>query len=121
MPVPFVARPDRFSSDAIIAGRVTDPDGFVTEHRELEGVNGPIKLFFSVAGLRQIADRYPQVGLVRAEVLEQAEEEGDAFKREAEQLRARVFALEAKQERIAGFAADGFKVQKVIGRPKEAH
>jgi hypothetical protein len=51
--------------------------------------------------------------------LNAAEEEGDQYKREAESLRLQVEALEARQERIAGFAADGFKVQKVMGRPAE--
>lgn len=117
--MPFVRKPDRFSSDVIIPGRTSDPDGFVTEHRELDGIGGPIKVFFSVAGLRQLAKKYPQVELV-------PKADSDANFQLALDLKNKVLELEAerdellaKQARIAGFAADGFKVQKMMGRPPE--
>lgn len=35
----FVRKPDRFSSCVIVPGRVSDPHGFVTDHRELDGLS----------------------------------------------------------------------------------
>jgi hypothetical protein len=116
--VPFVSKPDRFSSDIIIPGRVSDPDGFVTEHREIDGIAGPIKIFFSVTGLRQLAEKYPQVGLTSVERLNEAYDRANSLEAERDELRARVEELEAREERIAGLSRDGFKVQKVMGRPK---
>jgi hypothetical protein len=116
--VPFVSKPDRFSSDIIIPGRVSDPDGFVTEHREIDGIAGPIKIFFSVTGLRQLAQKYPQVGLVPAERLGDLEDELHRLQDEVDRLQHRNEELEAREERIAGLSRDGFKVQKVMGRPK---
>lgn len=116
--MPFVAKPDRFSQDIIVPGRVTDPHGFVTEHREIDGLNGPIKVYFSVTGLRRLAERYPQVGLVPADRLKDVEDELHRLQDELEQTRDRALELEARTERIAGLSKDGFKVQKVMGRPK---
>jgi hypothetical protein len=115
--VPFVSKPDRFSSDVIMPGRVSDPHGFVTEHRELDGLNGPIKVYFSVTGLRQIAERYPQVGLVSSDLLDKADAKLEQLAAEVAKLHARVEELEAREARIAGLSRDGFKVQKVMGRP----
>lgn len=117
--MPFVTKPERFSSDIIIPGRVSDPHGFVTEHREIDLPGGLQMVHFSVTGLRQLASRYPQIGLVPEASFDEAVRVAAEAMAEAEQLRAQVAALEARQERIAGFAADGFKVQKVLGRPKE--
>lgn len=118
----FVSKPDRFSSDVIIPGRTSDPDGFVTLHRELEGAQGPIKVYFSVAGLRQIAAAHPQVGLVSAGHAKDVEDELYRLQDELDRAQTRIAELEGRQERIAGFARDGFRVQKVQGRPpaKEA-
>lgn len=117
--MPFVRKPDRFSSDVIIPGRTSDPDGFVTEHRELDGIGGPIKVFFSVAGLRQLAKKYPQVGLVPATVAETLAAATTELHQRLADVTAERDELLAKQARIAGFAADGFKVQKMMGRPPE--
>lgn len=115
----FVRKPDRFSSCVIVPGRVSDPHGFVTDHRELDGINGPIKVYFSVTGLRQIADKHPQVGLVRVEKLDDARAEAERLAEELEAAQDRITELEAAHDRIAGFVKDGFKVQKVMGRPKK--
>lgn len=114
----FVNKPDRFSQDVIVPGRVTDPNGFVTLHRSLDGLHGPIQVYFSVTGLRQIAEKHPQVGLVPADDVRRLHLENDALRAELDQANARIAELEANAERIAGFARDGFKVQKVVGRPK---
>jgi hypothetical protein len=115
--MPFVAKPDRFSSDAIIPGRVDDPLGWVTEHTTLEGINGPITLYFSVTGLRQLAEKYPQIGLVSAEELETLTKELACVALSLEQAEARADEAEAKLERISGLQRDGFKVARVQGRP----
>jgi hypothetical protein len=115
----FVRKPDRHSSCVIIPGRTADPHGFVTEHRELDGIGGPIKVYFSVSGLRQLAERHPQVGLVPAHKLEDAHRRIEQLEAELDNLRDRAAELEAQQERIAGIVKDGFKVQKMMGRPKQ--
>lgn len=113
----FVTKPDRFGSDAIIQGRVADPHGFVTNHDAVDGLHGPITLYFSVTGLRQLAAKHPQVGLVLREEADAASAHANALQAEVDQLRARVAELEAREERIAGLSRDGFKVQRVMGRP----
>lgn len=113
----FVTKPDRFSSDIIIPGRVADPVGFVTENRVVEGLTGPITIYFSVTGLRNLAGRYEQIGLVPREDYARVEQEADEAREEIQRLRARLEELEAKQERIIGLSKDGFKVQKQMGRP----
>lgn len=115
--MPFVSKPGRFDTDSIIPGRTSDPDGFVTENHEYETPWGPRVHHFSVAGLRQIADRYPQVGLVRAEAEQDAVRVAIRYKEEAEALRAERDELQAKLDRISGLTVDGFKVTKVQGRP----
>jgi DNA-binding ferritin-like protein len=117
--VPFVRKPDRFSSCVIVPGRTSDPEGFVTEHRELDGISGPIKVYFSVTGLRLLAERYPQVGLVPAEKLDAAKQRIEQLEADLDNIRERAAELETQQERIAGIVKEGFKVQKVMGRPKE--
>lgn len=114
----FVNKPDRFSQDVIVPGRVTDPNGFVTLHRSLDGLHGPIQVYFSVTGLRQIAEKHPQVGLVSRDEAAAETARANTLQAELDQANARIAELEANAERIAGFARDGFKVQKVVGRPK---
>lgn len=117
--MPIVSKPDRFSSCAIIPGRTADPEGFVTEHRDLEGLHGPITLYFSVTGLRQLADRYPRVGLVRAEQLGAAEEALDNALAEAARLKDYIAELERFKESVAGLTRHEYQIRKPMGRPKE--
>lgn len=117
--MPFVTKLGRFSSDIIIPGRTSDPQGFVTEYREVEGVTGPLTIYFSVTGLRLLAQRYSQIGLVPAEVADANFQLALDLKNRVLELEAERDELLAKQERIAGLAQDGFKVQKVMGRPPE--
>lgn len=115
--MPFVDKPDRWSSDAIIPGRTVDPDGWVTEHTVIEGLHGPITLYFSVGGLRLLADRYPQVGLVsKAELTSRDHALAEALTA-VQQLKLERDELKAKLERISGLQRDGFKVARVQGRP----
>jgi hypothetical protein len=76
--------------------------------------------WIGLSTVRELALKFPdRVGLVDAELLREAEEEGDRWKREAEALRLQVEALTAKNERIAGLVSDGFKVQRIQGRPRK--
>lgn len=58
-----------------------------------------------------------KVGLVEASRLYSSRNDHAAALTEIQQLRARVAELEAKDERIAGLAAEGFTVVKKAGRP----
>jgi hypothetical protein len=115
----FVSKPDRFSSDIIMPGRVHDDDGFITENRVIEGLTGPITIYFSVAGLRQLAARYPQLELVRTSDAMAALDEAEALREEVQRLQARVEELEANEERIIGLRKAGFTVQRKMGAPKK--
>lgn len=115
--MPFVSKPDRFSSDAIIPGRVSDPQGFVTEHTVIEGINGPVVLYFSVGGLQLLAERYPQIGLAPAAELDAKDEALTSALSEVMRLRLERDNLQGKLDRISGLQRDGFKVARVQGRP----
>lgn len=115
--MPFVSKPDRFSSDAIVPGRVTDPNGFITENTVIEGIHGPIILYFSVSGLRQLADRYKQIGLVPRKALELVKEEFDELEEEYNEAIRERDEAKAKLDRISGLQRDGFRVARVQGRP----
>ena len=118
--MPFARKPDRYSSCIIVPGRVSDPDGFITEQREIDGINGPIKIYFSIGGLRQMAEKYPEIGLVRRDSALAAVRRAKRLEAELTAANDRVAELEAQQERVAGFVRDGYKVQKVMGRPVTA-
>lgn len=117
--MPIVAKPDRFSSCIIIPGRMSDPDGFVTEHREIDGLMGPVKVYFSVAGLRQLAQRYPKVGLVPRDELIRAREYAERMDAQLEQANARIAELEAFKASVAGVTREDYQIRRPIGRPKE--
>lgn len=74
--------------------------------------------WIGLSTVRELALKHAdRVGLVEVERLEDAEEAFRRAQREVKRLNDRVAELEAKQNRIAGLVADGFKVQKVMGRP----
>lgn len=115
----WVPKLDRFVSDIIIAGRTQDPQGFVTEHRSLDGLHGPIPVVFSVTGLRQLAKRHPQVGLVPKVDLDNALMQVHALEVERDQMRDQRDALEHS---VASYV-EGFQQMlkreppKRMGRP----
>lgn len=110
-------RIDRFASDLIIPGRTSDPKGFIDLLSSVDGLRGPVAKVLSVTGLRDLAAKHPQIGLVTAETLEKAE----AYSRELEDAlldaNARVAELEEQAGKIAGLVKYGFVVKKVMGRP----
>ncbi len=103
--------------DAIIPGRVSDETGFVDTGVSFDGLRGPIPVYLSAEGIRQIARRYPQLGLVPESELAEIMEDSEAEHQELNLLRSRVGDLEAQLERIAGLSRDGFTVTKKTGRP----
>ena len=74
--------------------------------------------WIGLSTVRELALKH-QVGLVEADEHESVANQLAAATAELEQLRARVAELEANQDRIAGLARAGFKVQKIMGRPKQ--
>lgn len=115
----FVTKPDRFSQDAIIPGRLSDPRGFVDTGNVLDGIRGPLPIYLSAEGIRLAAQRYPQLELVDAsahqavvQALAQAEAERDEVTQQRDEALARL-------ERISGLKRDGFQVTRVQGRPKQ--
>lgn len=111
----FAAKPDRWSQDMIIAGRVSDPLGFVTENREIEGLNGPLKVWFSVTGLRQLAAKHRQVGLVPVGELDAMKSTNATLWARLAQAEAEVEELRQAAERISGLSKDGFQVTRRHG------
>lgn len=113
----FVDKPDRFSSDVIVPGRVRDDIGFVRLDQVIDGVTGPIVPYLSATGLRLIADRYPQLGLVDAAEHDALQVEHESLKLDADELRAERDDLRAKLDRINGLRRDGFQISRTQGRP----
>lgn len=115
----FVDKPDRFSSDTIVPGRVRDDIGFVRLDQVIEGVTGPIVPYLSATGLRLIASRFPQLGLVDAAWAKDVEDELHSLQDEIERVREERDDLAAKLERINGLRKDGFQISRTQGRPRK--
>lgn len=115
----FVSKPDRFSSDLIIPGRVSDERGFVVPGTVIDGITGPIAVHLSAEGIRLAAQRFPQLGLIDSVAYDDLAaafaEEHEA--REAAEERAKV--LQDRLDRISGLKRDGFQVTRVQGRPRQ--
>ena len=120
--MPRVPELPRFSSPGhciMFPGRRRDERGFYLFETVLEGpAGGDTQIGISGEGLRTIAERHgEQFGIVKREEMEE-------WRTLALELKNRVLELEAEndelkdfKERIAGFAADGFKLQRKQGRP----
>lgn len=115
----FVDKPDRFSSDIIVAGRVRDDIGFVRLDGIIEGLTGPIVPFLSATGLRLIAKRFPQLGLVDAADAASVQLAYDQLRAELARVAAERDDLAAKLERINGLRKDGFQISRTQGRPRK--
>jgi hypothetical protein len=121
----FVRKPAAYSQgDSIIPGRVADDVGFIDTGNELDGVRGPIRVYLSVAGLRQIAQKFPQVCLTDAAASRETIETLQGLLAEAhsdlEQAVLRADRAEAQLSAIAGLKRDGFSVSKIKGpRPQK--
>lgn len=77
--------------------------------------------WIGLSTVRELALKYPdQVGLVDVDLLIDANVALSRAELEIQALKLQVADLEAKQERIAGLVADGYKVQRVMGRPKKS-
>lgn len=117
----FVRKPMAYSVPGtciLIPGRRADEDGFIDSATELDGANGPIRPYISVAGIRKAASQFPQLGLKPAAEYDALARELSAAQAEADALRAENAKLQANLDRVAGLSRNGFKVSKVMGRPK---
>ena len=108
---------DRFSSDLLIPGKLTDERGWIVGDGVIEGLNGPIMRTVSIESIRQAAARYDQVGLVDAEDYALAQAEAEAAREEVQALREENEALQTKLDAIVGLRREGFVIQKRQGRP----
>lgn len=118
-----VAKPARHTSPGscvILPGRHHDELGFVDTTTELEGLRGPLRIYLSVTGLRQLAARLPQVGLVPVLDYERALAEAEAAREEVARLRADLDAAEGQLERINGLARSGFDISRAQRRATTA-
>lgn len=117
----FTSKPDRFSSDLILAGRVSDEGGFIDLQNPLDMPSGFKQALLSITGLRQLAAKHPQIGLVPAEHLAAAEDRLAELEAEISRLQEVVTTHEEREARITGLAADGFTVTRRTGPlPKKA-
>jgi hypothetical protein len=74
--------------------------------------------WIGLSTVRELALKFPdRVGLVERERLDEAQKLILSLKNTVLQLEADIDKLAAKNERIAGLVSDGFKVQRIQGRP----
>lgn len=77
--------------------------------------------WIGVSTIRELALKHAdKTKLVPVEILEHVREQLLATASQLAEANKRLEELEASQERISGLVKDGYKVQKVMGRPKEA-
>lgn len=114
----FVTRPTPHSAPGacvIVPGRRADERGFVDTGTELDGLRGPLHIYLSAEGIRLLAQRHSQLGLVDEATLRASEHRNAALQEQLTAARAEVEQLRASQDRIAGLARDGFIVHKQKG------
>lgn len=111
----FAAKPDRFSSDLIIPGRVQDGVGFIDLQNPIDTPQGFKQAVLSIEGLRQLSRRHPQIGLVPSEDLSAAYAESEELREQLAAARARIAELEGQLARITGVAREGFIIHKQRG------
>ena len=111
----------RFSvpgSCIMFPGRTKDDRGFFLFDTTLDGANGDIRVGISGEGLRTIAKRHGErFGIIEREKYDNAVNVALELKNRVLELEEQVAELEGFKERIAGLAADGFKVNRKQGRP----
>ncbi len=119
----FASKPPAYSEPGhclILPAKRSDPEGGVQLQTQIEGLRGPLTLWLSYTGLRQLAEKHPRLGLVPREKLAKAEEERDLLETLLAASEAKVEQLEADAERIIGLRRAGYVVQKANGRPPKA-
>lgn len=119
--MPLVRELPRFSQPGhciMFPGRRRDERGFFLFDTVIQGAHGDIQVGISGEGLRTIAQRYgAQFGLALREELRLADERTREAEAALAEANARIEELEQFKERVAGLAADGFRVQRKLGRP----
>lgn len=117
----FARKPPAYSDPGhclILPGKRSDEDGGIQLQTQLDGIRGPITGWLSFTGIRQIADRHPELGLSKTADLEAATERAEIAEGKLADAEARIAELEADQERIIGLRRAGFTVQKTQSRQK---
>ena len=76
--------------------------------------------WIGLSTIRELALKHSAAtGLVTREELRHVAERADAAEYKLARAQKHIAELEARQDRIAGFASDGFRVVKAAGRPKK--
>lgn len=106
--------------DVFSPARRSDARGVVLG-APLDGGNNYVP-WIGLSTIRELALKHAdKVGLVDEEEFRTVALEFDRTRVELRQAKERIAELEARQDRISGLAADGFKVTRIQGRPaKEA-
>lgn len=118
--MPFLQRRNPFSEpsfDVFVPARRNDPLGII-EGVALEG-NKRFVPWIGVSTIRELALKHAdKTHLVDADELALAKQHLAATEELLAQAQHNIDQLEAQQARISGLARDGYKVQKIQGRPK---
>lgn len=104
----------------VIPGRRSDDGGYYQFETTYDGLQGIITPYISATGIRRLAQKWPEAGLVPSEDLDRLTEAYAALELENAVLRAELDHLVAFRENLAGVAADGFRVQKRMGPKSQA-
>lgn len=118
--MPFATKISPFQApdyDVFSPARRSDPRGVILG-APLDGAKAYVP-WIGLSTVRELALKYSSVGLVPVEDLDAAHEFLENERALLRQANKRIEELEAQQERIAGLALDGFRVQKIMGRPKK--
>lgn len=119
--MPLVRELPRFSNPGhciMFPGRRRDERGFYLFDTVIDGPHGDIHVGISGEGLRTIAERHgAQFGIIQREKYDEALKLATDLKSRVLELEDKVAELESFKDRIAGVAADGFRIQRKAGRP----
>lgn len=119
--MPLVRELPRFSNPGhciMFPGRRRDERGFYLFETVIDGPHGDIQVGISGEALRTIAERHgTRFGIVKREKYDKVVQRSLELKNRVLELEQENEALKEQQDRIAGLVADGFKVQRKMGRP----
>lgn len=79
-------------------------------------VDDHFSTYVSVVALREIADRFPQVGLVKRDELTLAQAENEVLKREVEDLRAQMAEYDKELDALSVLKGRGYQQVNRVGR-----
>lgn len=104
--------------DVFVPARRSDSRGVILG-APLDGGQSYVP-WIGLTTIRELALKHEdKVGLVDRALLDGADELVKNLMAQVETLQARVTELETTQERITGLAQQGYRVQRIQGRPKQ--